>query len=163
MLHIKYTSFGTPHNGFKERLHPLAREIERRAGCSFDVSVTTAPCHFDECPSGFQSLMYKNIYTTSTALHALPDFLLSLKVEEMPAALDSLDVYRIYGIMKLVAEHLGVNTITMLYFTLANTAHHSSVSCAGRFSVLLLLMKDSPGVAMITQLQSNVGLLLTNY
>ena len=61
--------------------------------------------------------------------------------------------------MKLVAEHLGVNTITMLYFKLANTAHHSGVSCASRFSILLLLMKDSPGVAMITQLQSNVGLL----
>ena len=159
LSHIEYTRLGTPHNGFKERPHPLAREIERRAGCSFDMSVTTAPCHFDECPSGFQSLMYKNIYTTRTALHALTDFLLSWKVEEMPAALDSLHEYRIYGIMKLVAEHLGVNTITMFYFKLANTAHHSSVPCASRFSVLLLLMKDSPGVAMITQLQSNVGLL----
>ena len=159
LSHIEYTRLGTPHNGFKERPHPLACEIERRAGCSFDMSVTTAPCHFDECPSGFQSLMYKNIYTTRTALHALTDFLLSWKVEEMPAALDSLHEYRICGIMKLVAEHLGVNTITMFYFKLANTAHHSSVSCASRFSVLLLLMKDSPGVAMITQLQSNVGLL----
>ena len=95
LSHIEYTRLGTPHNGFKERPHPLAREIERRAGCSFDMSVTTAPCHFDECPSGFRSLMYKNIYTTRTALHALTDFLLSWKVEEMPAALDSLHEYRI--------------------------------------------------------------------
>ena len=159
LSHIKYTRLGTSYNGFRERLHRNAREIERRARCSFGMSVETTPCHFDECPSGFQSLMYKNIYTTRTALHALTDFLLSWKVEEMPAALDSFDVFRIYGMMKLVAEHLGVNITTMLYFKLANTAHHSSVSCASRFSVLLLLMKDSPGVAMITQLQSNVGLL----
>jgi hypothetical protein len=124
------------------------------------VPKPTTPCSaFDAMFTSRQRSIF-NYIKLHTDLRALTgSLLLSLKVEEMPAALDSLDVFRIYGMMKLVAEHLGVYTITMLYFKLANTAHHSGVSCASLFSVLLLLMKDSPGVAVFTQLRSNVGLL----
>ena len=132
-----------------------------RALTDFFASVPkpTLPCSaFDAMFTSKQRSIfnYPKLYTDLRALTG--SLLLSLKVEEMPAALDSFDVFRIYGMMKLVAERLGVNITTMLYFKLANTAHHSGVSCATGFSVLLSLMKDSPGVATITQLRSNMGL-----
>ena len=111
LSHIKYTRLGTSYNGFRERLHRNAREIDRRAGCSFGMSVETTPCHFDECPSGFQSLMYKNIYNTCTSLSAIAHSLLpSLKVTKMSEAFVSKDVYEIYDMMEHIADHLGVKT-----------------------------------------------------
>ena len=111
LSHIKYTRLGTSYNGFRERLHRNAREIERRARCSFGMSVETTPCHFDECSSGFQSLMYTNINNTCTSLSAIAHSLLpSLKVTKMSEAFVSKDVYEIYDMMEHIADHLGVKT-----------------------------------------------------
>jgi hypothetical protein len=108
---IKYTRLGTSYNGFRERLHRNAREIDRRAGCSLGMSVEPTPCHFDECPSGFQSPMYTTIYTTCTSLSAIAHSLLpSLKVTKMSEAFVSKDVYAIYDMMEPIADYLGVKT-----------------------------------------------------
>ena len=111
LSHIKYTRLGTSYNGFRERLHRNACEIERRARCSFGMSVKTTPCHFDDCPSGFQSLMYTNINNTCTSPSAIAHSLLpSLKVTKMSEAFVSKDVYEIYDMMEHIADHLGVKT-----------------------------------------------------
>ena len=115
---IKYTSFGTTHNDL-EKLHRYAHEIERRARCSFGMSVQTELCHHDECPylhylqtPGCHGLVDKYEYYTS--ISPITHFSLPfLKVNAMLAAFVSKDVYELYNMVELVAEHLGIPALQL--------------------------------------------------
>ena len=107
----KYTSFDTAHNGFKERLHRYACKINCGARCSFGMSVQPELCYHDDCPClrnlqtlGCHGLVNKYEYYTS--ISPIAHFSLPfLKVNAMLAAFVSKDVYELYNMVELVAEH----------------------------------------------------------